>query len=577
MIRDFAKFYKPHMKLFLIDLFCALLVAICNLVYPYMAQNIMSKYAPEAKVDIILWIGFGLLGIYILKAFLNFVVQYWGHKVGVLIQADMRNALFAKLQKLPISYYDNNKTGTILSRLINDLMDISEMAHHGPEDIFLSLITLIGAFIMMIITVDFSLAIVVFVTIPFIVAFAVYRRRKLSKASKAMRVETGLINASVENSISGVRVTKAYVNSDYEQRKFEYRSVQFQNARMKSYKQMGFFFSGMNFFTDFLYLLALLVGGIYLANGINGFSSPDYTAYILYITMLINPIRTLVNIFEQIQNGMTGYERFKEVMKECEEDENLEGLEFKGLNKQIEFKDVSFKYNNIEQQREVLSHMNFVIEKGKTTALVGPSGGGKTTICNLLPRFYIQESGEILFDDVDSSKFKLASLRKSIGIVSQDVFLFSGTIKENIIYGNLNATEEEMIDAAKKANIHDFIMTLEKGYDTDIGERGVRLSGGQKQRISIARAFLKNPEILILDEATSALDTITELLIQEAIARLSQGRTVLVVAHRLSTIKNADKIIVLDSTGILEQGTHEELLELNKNYASLYNAQFKLL
>lgn len=575
MIKKFIKYYKPHMKLFLLDLLCAFIVAIINLIYPYLAQMILNDEQLNEKYMVILYIGILLLIVYVVKAFLNFIIQYWGHKVGVLIQSDMRRDLFSKFEKLPFSYFDNNKVGTLMSRIINDLMDISEMAHHAPEDVFLSLITLIGSFIMMVLTVNYKLALIVFLIVPLIVIYASYRKRKMSKASKNMRIEVGKINASVENSLSGIRVTKAYVNDEYEKNKFEKSLIGFQNARMKSYKQMGLFFSGMNFFTDFMYFLALITGGIFYAFSIDGFSHPQYIAYILYITMMISPIRTLTNIFDQIQNGMTGFERFQEIMDEKEENQNLNGIEFIGLKNKIEFKNVSFNYENNEE-KEVLNNLNFVIEKGKTTALVGPSGGGKTTICHLIPRFYIQDSGNIYFDENDSSCFQLSSLRKKIGIVSQDVFLFSGTIKENIAYGNLNATDEEIIEASKKANIHEYIVSLEHGYDADIGERGVRLSGGQKQRISIARAFLKNPDILILDEATSALDTVTELLIQEAIERLSKGRTVLVVAHRLSTIKNADKIIVISQNGIEEIGNHNELINKKGQYYELYNAQFKL-
>lgn len=575
MIKKFIKYYKPHMKLFLLDLFCAFIVAIINLIYPFLAQMILNDEQLNENYMVILYIGILLLIVYVVKAFLNFIIQYWGHKVGVLIQSDMRRDLFSKFEKLPFSYYDNNKVGTLMSRIINDLMDISEMAHHAPEDVFLSLITLIGSFIMMVLTVNYKLALIVFLIVPLIVIYASYRKRKMSKASKNMRIEVGKINASVENSLSGIRVTKAYVNDNYEKNKFEKSLIGFQNTRMKSYKQMGLFFSGMNFFTDFMYFLALITGGVFYAFSIDGFSHPQYTAYILYITMMINPIRTLTNIFDQIQNGMTGFERFQEIMDEKEEYQNLDGVEFVGLKNKIEFKNVSFNYEN-KEEKEVLNNLNFVIEKGKTTALVGPSGGGKTTICHLIPRFYIQDSGNIYFDEIDSSCFQLSSLRKKIGIVSQDVFLFSGTIKENIAYGNLNATDEEIIEASKKANIHDYIVSLEHGYDADIGERGVRLSGGQKQRISIARAFLKNPDILILDEATSALDTVTELLIQEAIERLSKGRTVLVVAHRLSTIKNADKIIVISQNGIEEVGNHDELINKKGQYYELYNAQFKL-
>ena len=575
MLKKFAKYYKPHMKLFLFDLFCAFLVSLCSIVYPILVKLITNNENLSEEVNLILYVGLGLFGIYLLKAILNFIIQYWGHKVGVLIQSDMRRDLFAKFEKLPYTYFDKNKTGTMMSRIVNDLMDISEMAHHAPEDIFLSIITMIGCFIAMGITVNFKLSLIVFAFIPFIVAFAAYRRRKMSKASKKTRVQVGIVNAEVENSLTGVRVTKAYGNEAYENKKFASSISGFQNARMSMYKQMGIFHSGMNFFVDILYLVSLVSGGLFYAFKIDGFSALDFATYLMFITILIDPIRKLINIFDQIQNGMTGFERFIEIMNEDEEDLNLNGINFTGLKEKIEFKDVKFSYEN-EETKVVLNDMSFIIEKGKTTALVGPTGGGKTTICNLLPRFYKQDQGEILFDGIDSSKFNLVTLRDKIGIVSQDVFLFSGTIRENIVYGNLSCSEEEMIEAAKKANIHQFIMSLEKGYDTDIGERGVRLSGGQKQRISIARAFLKNPEILILDEATSALDTVTEVLIQEAISRLSVGRTVLVVAHRLSTIKNADNIIVLTQNGIEESGTHEELLAKQGIYHGLYNAQFRI-
>ena len=575
MLKKFAKYYKPHMKLFLFDLFCAFLVSLCSIVYPILVKLITNNENLSEEVNLILYVGLGLFGIYLLKAILNFIIQYWGHKVGVLIQSDMRRDLFAKFEKLPYTYFDKNKTGTMMSRIVNDLMDISEMAHHAPEDIFLSIITMIGCFIAMGITVNFKLSLIVFAFIPFIVAFAAYRRRKMSKASKKTRVQVGIVNAEVENSLTGVRVTKAYGNEAYENKKFASSISGFQNARMSMYKQMGIFHSGMNFFVDILYLVSLVSGGLFYAFKVDGFSALDFATYLMFITILIDPIRKLINIFDQIQNGMTGFERFIEIMNEDEEDLNLNGINFTGLKEKIEFKDVKFSYEN-EETKVVLNNMSFIIEKGKTTALVGPTGGGKTTICNLLPRFYKQDQGEILFDGIDSSKFNLVTLRDKIGIVSQDVFLFSGTIRENIVYGNLSCSEEEMIEAAKKANIHQFIMSLEKGYDTDIGERGVRLSGGQKQRISIARAFLKNPEILILDEATSALDTVTEVLIQEAISRLSVGRTVLVVAHRLSTIKNADNIIVLTQNGIEESGTHEELLAKQGIYHSLYNAQFRI-
>ena len=573
MIKRFARYYKPHLRLFLIDIFCAFVVAICNLVYPKIAGEIVDVHVPKKNIDMILIFGGILLAIYVLKCFLNYVIQYWGHIVGDRIQADMRRDMFKKLQKLPFTYYDQNKTGHITSRLVNDLMDISELAHHGPEDVFLSVVTMVGAFVMLAIT-NIYLALIVFAIIPFIVFFASKTRVKQRQAFRQTRIQTGEINAEVESSIAGIRVSKAYVSEKHELEKFQKSNKKFQQARAGAYKQMGIFHSGMGLFTDLLYLIVLVAGGIFFANG--WISDGEFTSYILYIMMLINPLRTLVNVYEQIQNGMTGFARFIEVMDTPEEEDKEDAVVVKDFNKNIRFEDVSFTYHHKDEERErVLSHLSFQIEKGKTVALVGPSGGGKTTICHLIPRFYEIDEGRITFDDIDIKDITRDSLRNQIGMVAQDVFLFAGTIKENIAYGKLDASDEEIISAAKKANIHDFIMALEKGYDTYVGERGVLLSGGQKQRISIARAFLKNPSILILDEATSALDNMTEMQIQNALTNLAKGRTTLVVAHRLSTVKTADEIIVLTADGIVERGTHEELIENNGIYAELYQYQFR--
>lgn len=575
MIRRFIPYYKPHIKLFLLDITCAFLIAVCNLVYPFITKEIINVYVPQRELRMILIWGGVLLLIYMVKAVLNYVLTYWGHMVGVKIQADMRRDLFQKLQRLPFSFFDKNRTGHITSRVINDLMDISEVAHHGPEDIFLSLITMLGSFIVLA-TINWKLSLIVFAVIPFIIIFTAKTRVNQRKAFRLMRIKTGEINAEVESSIEGIRVAKAYVQEEHELEKFQASSLRFQEARAQAYKEMGIFHSGMQFFADILYLIVLVAGGYFFYKGY--INDGEFAAYIIYIMMLINPIRTLVNTYEQIQNGMSGFARFLEIMDMHEEPQPSKENEkpFNDFHDRISFHDVSFTYQQDETEKDdVLSHVSFDILKGKTVALVGPSGGGKTTICHLIPRFYEIKEGEITIDGVNIQDITTQNLRKRIGIVAQDVFLFPGSILENIAYGNENATKEEIIIAAKKANIHEFIMALEQGYDTEVGERGVMLSGGQKQRISIARAFLKNPDILILDEATSALDNITEMQIQNALYQLQKGRTTIVVAHRLSTVKNADDIIVLTENGIVERGTHEELIAKNGIYAELYQYQFK--
>ena len=574
LVKRFVSYYKPHRKLFAIDMACAFIVAVCDLFYPIIAGNIIDDYVPNQNLRLLLiWSGV-LLGIYLVKAVLNYVIQYWGHIVGVRIQGDMRRDMFRHMQKLPFAFFDENKTGTLLSRMVNDLQDVSELAHHGPEDLFLSLIMLVGSFIILAGT-DLLLTVIIFAFLPVMVFVASKLRKGMQEAFRATRVEVGEVNANVETAIAGMRVSRSYTAASHENRKFDSANERFKLARGRAYREMGKFHSSMTLFNDLLYLIVLVAGGLFFFYG--RISIGDFTKYILFITMFLKPINRLVNIFEQLQNGMTGFQRFVEIMDQKDETDTGT-IEANALRGNIVFDHVSFRYENSDArdvESKVIHDLSMHIEPGKTVALVGPSGGGKTTICNLIPRFYEADEGTISIDGVDIRDLTRESLRRNIGIVAQDVFLFNGSIRENIAYGNLDATDEEIVEAAKKAHIHDYIMTLDHGYDTGVGERGVKLSGGQKQRISIARVFLKNPSILILDEATSALDNATEMLIQQALNDLSHGRTCIVVAHRLSTIKNADEIIVLTKDGITERGTHEALIAAGGMYAKLYQYQFR--
>ena len=575
LLRRFAAYYKPHRVLFYTDLACAFVVALCDLFYPMIAKSIINDYVPNQNLRMLLIWSAVLLGIYILKAGLNYFIQYWGHIVGVRIQGDMRRDMFRHMQKLPFSYFDETKTGTIMSRMINDLMDISELAHHGPEDLFLSVIMLVGSFIMLA-RINLWLTCIIFAVIPFIVLFAVLLRKELQATFRKTREEVAEVNANVETAIAGIRVSKAYTTAEYENRKFDQANERFKEARGLAYRAMGKFFSGMGLFQDLLYLIVLVAGGLFFFYG--WIDTGEFAAYLLYISMFLKPIQRLVNIFEQIQNGMTGFTRFCEVMDEAEESEPENPVPIQTLQGNIRFDHVGFRYKNSDEadaESRVIHDMTLQIDKGRTVALVGPSGAGKTTLCHLSPRFYELNEGAITIDGIDIRRMSRYDLRRNIGMVAQDVFLFNGTIRQNIAYGKLDATDEEIIEAAKKANIHEYIMTMDQGYDTQVGERGVKLSGGQKQRISIARVFLKNPAILILDEATSALDNATEMLIQESLEELSRGRTCIVVAHRLSTIKNADEIVVLTRDGVVERGTHEELLANHALYESLYQYQFR--
>ena len=571
-LKRFFKYYKPHRKLFILDLICSFTISVCNMFYPMIARQIINDYVPNQNLQLLITWAIVLACIYALKGVLTFIVGHWGHVLGVRIQGDMRRELFRHIQTLPFSYFDENKTGSIMSRILNDLFEVSELAHHGPEDLFNSFISIIGALIMLC-TINGWLALIVLCYVPFMILFAAKARGNMNKAFEESRTRVAELNAEIESSVSGVRITKAYNAGETECEKFDVVNEKFKKARGHAYWAMGGFQGGMSALNDFLYLLALVSGGLLFFNKV--IDVDDFVAFILYINMLIAPIRTMVSLFEQIQDGMTGYNRFCELLDTKPEYEPVNPID-SDLDGDIEFKNVYFGYKSQDgKDGEVLKNVSFTVKKGETVALVGSSGGGKTTICNLLPRFYVCENGKITIGGTNINDVKTVALRDKIAVVAQDVFLFAGSVRENIMYGSPNATEEEMLQAAKRANIHDYVMGLPSGYDTEVGERGVKLSGGQKQRISIARAFLKNPDILILDEATSALDNMTEMQVQRALAELSVGRTTLVVAHRLSTVKNADQILVLTDGVITERGSHEELVEAGGLYAELYRYQFK--
>ena len=569
MIKKFISYYKPHKFMFMLDMLASLLISVIGLGYPIITRKMLNDWIPNENIKFIITFGIVLLALYVIRMLLKYFVQYYGHMIGIKMQAQMRIDLFTKLQKLPYSYYDNHETGKIMTRMTNDLQEVSELAHHGPENIFICGIMIIGSFVYLC-TIEYRLTLIIFACVPILFIISIILKKRMRHAFMESRKSVAVINGAIESSISGIRVTKAFTNSEKELEKFNEGNNMYIEARRKSYKAMGQFNSSTTFVTDIFNVIVLIAGGIFLAKRIITFG--DYSTFIVSVNLFISPVTTLITFVEQLEEGSTGFKRFMEILDEKEEDENSDALPLKVTNGVIDFNHVSFKYND---SKEVLNDINLHIDGGKKLALVGPSGGGKTTICHLLPRFYVNEEGIISIDNQNVKDVTLESLRKNIGIVQQDVFLFNGSMKDNILYGNLNATDDEIITAAKRANIHDYIMTLPKGYDTQIGERGVKLSGGQKQRLSIARVFLKNPSILILDEATSALDNTTEILIQQALDELCKGRTTLIVAHRLSTIKNADEIVVISGGKIKEQGTHEQLMKANGVYANLYNLQFR--
>lgn len=573
-IKEFIKYYRPYRGMFFTDMFCALALSGIDLVFPLLVRFLMNDVYVLQDADkiikYIVYIGFILLAMYIVRYFCQYYITSWGHIMGAKMESDMRRDLFGHLEKLSFSYYDEASTGKLMSCITNDLFDISELAHHGPEDIFISIIKIVGAFtILGMINVKMTMILIFFTIL--MLAFSLYYNKKAKATFRRNREKIANVNAITQDALGGIRVVKSFANEAVEMNKFEKGNEEFLQTKSDSYMIMGKFFSGNGFFQNILYLCVVLIGGLFITRG--EMDAVDLTVYILYINTFLNPIEKLVNFTEQFQKGMSGFERFLGIMniapeiEDCKDAKTIDKVE--GT---IKFDNVAFSYSDGDK---VLEGVNLEVKAGETVALVGPSGSGKTTLCSLIPRFYEATTGRILIDGQDIRELTQRSLREVIGIVQQDVYLFGGTIKENIAYGKVGASDEEIMDAAKKANIHDFIMSLPEGYDTNVGERGVRLSGGQKQRISIARVFLKNPPILILDEATSALDNESERYIQHSLEELAKNRTTLVIAHRLSTIRNADEILVLTKEGIKERGNHKMLMAQEGLYANLYNMQFE--
>jgi ATP-binding cassette subfamily B protein len=567
MFLKFARYYKPHLRLFIFDMCCAFLSAICNMFYPMVTRKMINSYLPSRLIGpVLVWVGV-LFGLYLAKACFTYAIQYFGHLMGVRIQLDIRKDAFGHLQRLPFSYFDRTQTGGIMSRIINDTFEIAELAHHGPADLFLSVVMLSGSFTLLC-TMDMALTLAIFAFIPVLFWFAYRQRRNLSRTSMQSRAEIGEVNADLQNSIAGVRVAKAFETTEHERERFRIGNMSYAKARGQQYKAMAEFFSGTGLILDLLVLVTLLAGGLSAYWGRIGIG--EFTAYLLFVGLFTEPIKKLINFVEQLQTGMTGFTRIQELMAETPEADTAGAVELGGVRGDVIFDHVSFRYDG---SGSVFRDIGIHIAPGETLALVGPSGGGKTTLCHLLPRFYEPESGVIKIDGRDIREYTLFSLRSSIGIVQQDTYLFAGTIRDNIAYGDFEATDEMIWEAAVNASLDEFVNSLPDGLGSYVGERGVMLSGGQIQRIAIARIFLKNPKILILDEATSALDNATEIAIQEALEKLSDGRTTLVVAHRLSTVRNADRIIVLSGKGIEEEGTHGELLRRGGLYALLWNGR----
>lgn len=568
MLKRFFSYYKPHKLMFALDMAASLTVSIIGIFYPIITRAMLNDFIPDKAYNYVIIFGAVLLILYGITYALQYFIQYQGHMIGVKMQAQMRSDMFNKLQLLPYKFYDDNETGKIMSRMTNDLMDISELAHHGPENVIISSITMVTAFIYLS-TINVWLTLIIFICAPLLVFVSFALRKRMRSAFLESRKAIAEINNSLESSISGIRVTKAYDNSEIERKKFEESNILFVVARKDAYKAMGAFHSSTTFITNVFNVIVLIAGGLFLYTG--DINLGDYTAFIVSVNLFLSPVTQLIGFMEQFQNGVTGFKRFVEIMDAVPEKDADDGIELDGVKGNIVFDNVTFSYDGVN---ETLSNVSFKVNSGEVFALVGPSGGGKTTICHLISKFYNFSDGDILIDGVSVKKIKNSSLRRNVGIVQQDVFLFNASIKDNILYGKPDATDEEVIQAAKRANIHDYVTTLENGYDTIIGERGVRLSGGQKQRLSIARVFLKNPPILILDEATSALDNATEILIKRSLDELCKNRTTIVVAHRLSTVKNADEIAVISNGKIIEQGKHLELINNNGAYAKLYNLQF---
>ena len=564
----FLSYYKPHLHLFVLDMACALGIALIDLAFPYVSRLSMQQLLPQNLFGAFFAVMACLLLAYLLRAGMYYIVTYLGHMMGVLIEADIRRDLFGHMQNLSFSFYDKNRTGQLMSRATNDLFEITELAHHGPEDLFISVITLGGAFCLML-SIQWKLALIVFAVVPVFVLFTIFQRRRMMKASVQVKQNMAGINGQLESSISGMRTAKAFANEAQENTKFQQSNNQFKGAKRGYYKAMATYMAGLEFALPAMNVLTITAGGWFILQG--EMTYIDLVTFALYISTFLTPVRKLAAFVEQFLNGMAGFKRFVELMRvEPAVQDAPDAVEMGVAQGDILVDDVSFSYDEGET---VLDHVSIHIPQGETVAVVGPSGGGKSTLCQLIPRFYDVTDGRILVDGMDVRHITQQSLRQNIGIVQQDVFLFAGTIYDNIRYGKPDATQEEIIEAARRAEIYDDIMAMPDGFQTYVGERGVMLSGGQKQRVSIARIFLKNPPVLILDEATSALDSVTEARIQSAFDELAKGRTTLIIAHRLSTIRNAHRIIVVDDNRIVEEGTHEELLQSGGEYARLYNAQ----
>jgi ATP-binding cassette subfamily B protein len=573
ILKKFIRYYKPYRLLFYTDMVCALVVSIIDLSFPQILNGLtkgLFTQSPSEILNTIAYVGAGLIVMYLIRYGCQYYITSWGHVMGARMESDMRQDLFDHLQRLPFSYYDKNNTGEMMSKLVSDLFDISELAHHGPENLFISALKIIGSFALLML-INVKMTMILLCVTMIMVIFSFYQNRKLKTIFMDNRKKIANVNSRVQDSLSGIRVVKSFANEEVESKKFRNSNLEFLESKETGYKMMGSFHAGNNFFEGLLYATVLVSGGFFIANG--SLQLTDLAVYALYIGIFINPLDVLINFTEQFQKGYAGFKRFVEVLQtEPDIVDKKDAVPLTNVRGEIEYKDVSFYY---DKTSEVLEKVTLSIEAGKTVALVGPSGGGKTTLCSLLPRFYDVTDGSVTIDGKDVRDVTLKSLRSNIGIVQQDVYMFAGSVRDNISYGKPGATDEEIIEAAKNANIHDFAMSLDYGYDTYVGERGTRLSGGQKQRLAIARVFLKNPKILILDEATSALDNESERHIQASLEQLSKDRTTIVIAHRLSTIRNADEIIVINDRGIQERGNHETLLSKGGLYAKYYNMQFE--
>lgn len=567
-LRIFLSYYGPHKHLFFLDMFCALIICLIDLAFPYLSRSALNILLPNRAYHAFFLVILFFAVAYVCKGLLYFVVSYWGHVFGVRVEADLRRDLYGHMESLSFRFFDKNRTGVLMSRVTNDLFEITELAHHGPEDLFISSVTLVGAFCIMC-TIEWRLAVISFSIVPFFLLFTIYQRRKMRRANLKLKAQTAEINAAIESGISGMRTAKAFQNEETEKEKFGAMNHLFVQAKSTYYKTMATFQGGMEFSLSIMPVMVIGAGGYFMMKDTVNYA--DLVAFTLYITTFTTPVKKLVNFVEQFMQGSAGFSRFLELMRlEPDIQDAPDALEMSTVRGEVSFDHVSFRYND---KTEVLHDIQLDIKAGEKFAFVGPSGGGKTTLCQLIPRFYDVTQGAVRIDGQDVRQVTQSSLRRQIGIVQQEVFLFADSVLENIRYGRPDATDEEVILAARRAEIHDDIMAMPKGYHTYVGERGVMLSGGQKQRISIARVFLKNPPIVILDEATSALDSVTEARIQASFDRLCEGRTSIIIAHRLSTIRNADRIAVINRAQILEQGSHEALMAQNGEYAALVLAQ----